>query len=114
MSERVGTLDDAERCNRCGGENVTWCAPSPLWNLVMRGNNINAETIYADLVCIRCFIVMAEEAGVTPKVWRIYADPEPEGLIYETPSGRVWDDERWLWLSPDEPGSLRAREARRA
>lgn len=89
-----------EACRRCGGPNVVWSAPSPLWNLVMRGNDINAETQYADLVCIACFVEMSEEAGVMPKRWRVYADPEPAGLIYETPSGRVWDAERWLWMNP--------------
>lgn len=97
-SPNVGTLDD-EICHRCGGENVRWSAPSPLWNKVMRGNDINGEPRYGDLVCIRCFIVLAFEAGIDG-TWRVGLDPEPEGMIYETPSGRVWDQVRGLWVEP--------------
>jgi hypothetical protein len=100
MAGEMGTLGEAELCNRCGGENVIWATPSPLWNLVMRGNDINGDPKWGDLVCIRCFVVLAEEAGVRPSRWRLTADPEPEGLIYETPSGRVWDRDRWLWVDP--------------
>lgn len=66
----------------------------------MRGNDINGDMKWGDLVCIRCFIVLAEQAGVRPNRWRLAADPEPEGLLHETPSGRVWDAERWLWVDP--------------
>jgi len=89
--------DFYERCRRCHGPNVVWTAPSPLWNLVMRGNDIDGPIRFADLVCIQCFIELAEEAGVHPHRWRIYADPEPEGLVKTTPSGRIWDSSRWLW-----------------
>lgn len=107
---RVGLLEDAETCYRCGGENVIWSAPSPLWNKVMRGNDINGDPQYHDLVCTRCFIVLAFEAGIEGR-WRLSVTPEPDGLIYETPSGRIWDPEDWLWKEPAEatrcPGSLR-------
>ena len=99
--DHMGTLDDDERCHRCGGENVRWSASSPLWNRVMRGNDINGEPRYRDLVCIRCFIVLAFEEGIDG-TWRVSVDPEPDGLIYETPSGRVWDAERGLWVDPSE------------
>lgn len=97
---KLGTLSNAERCHRCKGENVTWCAPSPLWNRVMRGNDINGEPIHGDLVCVRCFIVLATEAGITGQ-WRISVSPEPDGLIYETPSGRIWDADSWLWTDSE-------------
>jgi hypothetical protein len=100
MSEaRVGTLGSDEVCRRCGGENVLWFAPSPLWNLVMRGNDINGDALFHDLVCVRCFIVLASEAGVAGK-WRLSVDPEPDGLICETPSGRIWNAARNLWDDP--------------
>lgn len=95
---RTGTLGDGERCSRCGGENVVWSAPSPLWNLVMRDNDINAKDRYG-FACIRCFIVCADEAGLVGR-WRVWLNPEPEGALYVTPSGRVWDAERWLWVEP--------------
>lgn len=91
---------DTEWCRRCGGPNVIWSAASPLWNLVMRGNDINGETKFADLVCMPCFITLAVEAGLSTHGWRLTLVPEPEGLIYETPSGRVWDPERFLWVDP--------------
>lgn len=102
---RVGLHGDAETCYRCGGENVRWCAPSPLWNRVMRGNDISGEPQFHDLVCVRCFIVLAFEAGVDG-TWRLSVTPEPDGLIYETPSGRIWDADSWLWVDPaDTPTS---------
>ncbi len=93
---RVGSLGATERCRRCGGENVNWCAPSPLWNLVMRGDDINGDSLFHDLVCPRSFMVLAEEAGVSGQ-WRVAVDPEPAGLIETTPSGRTWNPKTWMW-----------------
>lgn len=95
----MSDLAPFEDCHRCGGPNVVWFAPSPLWNLVMRGNDINGEALHDDLVCVTCFVILANEAGVSGK-WRVTVDPEPEGLIYTTPSGRTWDAERNLWVDP--------------
>jgi hypothetical protein len=64
----------AETCHRCGGSNVTWFAPSPLWNLVMRGNDINGDALHDDLVCVPCFVLLAAEAGVEG-VWRVSGAP---------------------------------------
>lgn len=94
-----GTMD-YEWCRRCGGPNVIWSAASPLWNLVMRGNDMGGESRFRDLVCIPCFIVCAVEAGLPEGGWRLTLATEPEGLIYETPDGRVWDPERFLWVDP--------------
>lgn len=102
MTGEMGTLGNDERCNRCGGENVVWSAPSPLWNLVMRGNDINGDPKWGDLVCIRCFIVLAKVAGIHGR-WQVSVDPEPDGLVKVTPSGRVWDDEKWLWVDAQPP-----------
>jgi hypothetical protein len=68
---------------------------------VMRGNDIDNldGALFNDLVCIRCFIVLAQQAGVEGK-WRVWVDPEPEGLVKVTPSGRNWDAEQNLWVSP--------------
>lgn len=58
------TGDHPERkCQRCHGQNVVWCAPSPLWNEVMRGDDINAPDRY-EVVCPTCFAVLANEQGV--------------------------------------------------
>jgi len=92
----MGARAEHEDCCHCGGRNVTWFAPSPLWNLVMRGNDINGEPLYGDLVCMPCFVQLAADAGVEG-IWRLSVDPEPEGLVKITPSGRVWDEEANLW-----------------
>jgi hypothetical protein len=89
---------DHERCRRCGGPNVIWSAASPLWNFVMRGNDINGEPRYHDLVCMACFVRCAVEAGLPEQGWRLTLVPEPEGMIHQTPSGRTWDPERFLWV----------------
>lgn len=87
---------DTEACRRCGMRNRRWCAPSPLWNKVMRGNDINGDEEFG-IVCIECFITLAELHGINPKRWKLSCDPMPDDLVYETPSGRVWDDRYWLW-----------------
>jgi hypothetical protein len=86
-----------ERCRRCGGPNVAWSAPSPLWNFVIRGNDINGDSLYGDLVCMTCFVMLAAEAGLSSVGWRLTLHPEPDGLVYETPSGRTWNAESFLW-----------------
>lgn len=63
----------------------------------MRGNDINGQPIYGDMVCPNCFILCAEEAGVYV-AWELTTETMPKGLIYETPSGRVWDAEQQLWV----------------
>lgn len=94
------TLSKDEYCRRCGGGNVIWSAQSPLWNYVMRENDINGPIKYADLVCVPCFMELAVEKGLPAIGWRLTLVPEPEGLIYQTPSGRYWDHERFLWVEP--------------
>lgn len=102
LCDRCRSTDDqdpeGESCHRCGGPNVArWFVPSPLWNFVMRGNDINGEARYGDLVCPECFIRCASEAGVEG-TWRLTVDPLPARLIYETPNGRWWDDEAGMWV----------------
>lgn len=90
-----------EWCRRCHGPNVIWSAASPLWNFVMRGNDINGDPKFGDMVCIPCFITLATEAGVPDHGWRLTNVAEPDGLIYRTPSGRVWDGESFMWVGTD-------------
>lgn len=83
-------------CHRCGGPNVVWVAPSPLWNEVMRGGTIDGPEQCEGIVCPTCFAALAEDQGVA-QYWRLTAERvhvKPETV---TPSGRVWDDEAWLW-----------------
>lgn len=83
-------------CRRCGGPNVVWFAPSPLWNAVMRGGSIDGPWEFDELICPTCFCALAEERGVA-SVWRIDAREVHVELETTTPSGRVWDAETDLW-----------------
>lgn len=88
--------EDAEDCQRCGGNNPSWSAPSPLWNAVVRGGSIDGHPMFRDMLCIRCFVELAEGAGVA-RNWRLSATDVAVPLETVTPSGRVWNDETWLW-----------------
>lgn len=88
-----------EDCRRCGANNPAWSAPSPLWNLVMRGNDINGSSRFGDMVCARCFMELAEEMGAA-SLWRVYPERVAQELVTTTPSGRVWDPDQWLWVEP--------------
>lgn len=88
-----------EWCRRCGGANVSWAAPSPLWNLVMRDGSIDGVALFADMVCIGCFADLARQSGVTGR-WRLTVTPDPPGLVTVSPTGRVWNPQTWLWDVP--------------
>lgn len=102
MSEVV--LAEHERCNRCGCDYRMWSAPSPLWNAVMRGGCINGPWEFGEMLCANCFMEMAEDRGIA-NTFRVVADNVKVPLQTVTPSGRVWDDGRNLWV---EPGRARA------
>jgi len=89
-------------CHRCGGANVSWSAPSPLWNQVMRGGDIDGPWEFDEIICPTCFAVLAEERGVATH-WRLTADRVHAPLQTVTPSGRVWSDSQQLWVEPNRP-----------
>lgn len=91
-----------ENCFRCNAHNPPWAAPSPLWNLVMRGNDINGMPIFNDMVCVPCFITIAESKGVHGH-WCLTVTPMPDDVKTVTPSGRVWNEQTWLWDEPPPP-----------
>jgi hypothetical protein len=86
-----------DTCGRCGGPNVSWVAPSPLWNAVMRAGDINGPDLYGGIVCPTCFARLAERQGVAFG-WRLYATGVLTELATVTPSGRRWDEASWLWV----------------
>ena len=90
-----------EDCKRCGRSNVVWFAPSPLWNAVIRGGSIDGEPKFDDLVCAACFMQLAEEQGIATR-FRVFAEEVNVDLETITPSGRVWDEDRWLWIGPND------------
>lgn len=102
-----------EICRRCGGPNPQWCAPSPLWNAVMRGRSIDGPSEFGEIICPTCFMVLAEERGVA-RGWRVEATTVNVELETVTPTGRVWDADRWLWSEVEEPAAdLRVRRCER-
>lgn len=101
-----GTTDGhpESTCRRCGRTNIAWTAPSPLWNEVMRGGNINGVDRFSGIVCPVCFAQLAEEAGVA-RHWRFYSDRVHVELATVTPSGRVWNEQTWMWEQPAQPAT---------
>lgn len=88
-----------DKCRRCGRPNVVWWVDSPLWNFVMRGDDINAAERYGGIVCPTCFAVLAEQCGAAT-MWRLQPASVAVELTYVTPSGRVWDPDAGLWVDP--------------
>lgn len=88
-------MHDEAICDRCGGKNPIWVAPSPLWNEVIRGGDINGSEIY-QFICPNCFIILAEEKHIA-QGWRLYATDIFVELQTITPTGRVWNDKTWLF-----------------
>lgn len=90
-----------EDCKRCGRANSIWFAASPLWNAVMRGGSIDGQPKYGDMVCATCFMQLAEERGIATR-FRVTAEVVNVELETTTPSGRVWDEDSFLWSDPGE------------
>lgn len=92
-------------CGRCHGPNRVWSAPSPLWNEVMRFGDINGSPDDLEsrhgVICPTCFVVLAEEAGVASR-WRLYAMRVDVPLQTVTPSGRVWNEQTWMFDEPQQ------------
>jgi len=82
------------RCGRCGGPNRPWSAPSPLWNLVMRGGTISGTEPYDGIICPTCFMILA---GDTAELWRLDAQRVRGVMETSLPDGRTWDAKEWLW-----------------
>ena len=49
-------------CGRCGRPNVTWFAPSEVWNRAVPQGGI---------LCPVCFVQAAEKAGIRPPAWEV-------------------------------------------
>jgi hypothetical protein len=91
-----------DSCHRCGRSlGIPWVAPSPLWNAVMRGGSINNDDEFDGIVCPTCFAQLAQERGVA-ELWRFHAERILVPLETVTPSGRVWDEQTWMWREPAE------------
>lgn len=54
-------------CEWCGRPNVTWFAPSLLWNRVVRKDGEQGDP----MLCPVCFIIAAEADGVDAAAWEV-------------------------------------------
>ena len=110
----MSTEHPEDTCGRCGGPNIAWAAPSPLWNEVMRGGDINGPWQWNEIICPTCFAVLAEKVGVAQQ-WRLTAEQVHVPLQTVTPSGRTWNEQTWLWDdAPTEPRQATEAEVRAA
>lgn len=59
-------------CGDCGTpDNIIWSTDSPLWNRVIRPQG----EIEADpFLCVPCFVVRVDKAGLSPTGWRLVPD----------------------------------------
>lgn len=74
--------EDAEMwCDRCGRRHgVVWCAPSDLWNAVMREGDRGKPDEFG-FCCPTCFMVLADERGVGNGMWDVRTwTPAPDGV----------------------------------
>lgn len=85
-------------CHRCKGPNVQWTAPSPSWNQVVRDGDIRNKDKFDGIVCPTCFAILAEEAGIA-RSWKFYAENVMVPLQEVTPSGLLWNPEKWMWVT---------------
>lgn len=90
-----------DRCHRCGGPNVVWSAPSPLWNRVMRPADQQGHPggeAYGGIVCPTCFAALATEAGCGINFRLTCQEFPTDGAMFT--DGRVWSDAKQLWVEP--------------
>lgn len=98
-NKSVEGLHPEDYCHKCNGPNISWSAPSPLWNEVMRDGDIDGPVQYEEIICPTCFAFMAREKGIAEH-FRFDASEVNVELKTVTPGGRVWDEEKWLWVTP--------------
>jgi len=54
-----------DTCKQCGGSNVSWFAPSLLWNQYAR------DAGRPGILCPVCFIKIAESVGLPEQTWEV-------------------------------------------
>lgn len=74
----MSTLDGDTPCAECGANtNIVWFTDSTFWNNVVRREG---EVVYGyamkrwggdPILCLPCFIKVAEERGFRPTGWRV-------------------------------------------
>ncbi len=61
-------------CSDCGtSDNVVWFTDNVLWNHVMAFPEVSFDDP-GGILCIPCFVVRVDEAGLFPTGWRLLPD----------------------------------------
>ena len=86
-SERpeLSTLDGDSPCDACGTTiNLVWFTESAFWNNVVRNAPGSPYFNVDAILCVPCFVALAEKVGYRPTAWRI--TPEwPEHRVPPAP-----------------------------
>jgi len=95
------TVDNAhpeDRCECCGGRNMAWHAPSPIWNQVMR--DASGKEKWGGIVCPACFADIAQREGIDVPSWCLTIHEEDRKQLKACNSGlsmRIFDWIKCLW-----------------
>lgn len=82
--EAVALGHPEARCQSCGGRNVVWHAPNPLWNAAVRRQD-GSETF--GILCPPCFVSVYEDStGDRGQVWCLHPH-DHEHLSRPAPDG---------------------------
>jgi hypothetical protein len=65
----------------------------------MRGGCINGPWEFGEMICANCFMELAEDRGIAGR-FLVTAEDVRVPLQTVTPSGRVWNEKRKLWIEP--------------
>lgn len=69
-----------ETCEMCGGRNMVWFAPSPIWNRVVR----DPAAPLPEILCPQCFTEAYEKKFGPPTAWKVTTETEADMV-----SGRI-------------------------
>lgn len=75
-------------CERCHRPNVTWFAPSDLWNKAAGDRH--------DILCPVCFVQLAEAYGIRPTAWKVAPEEHEPSLAQSISDASVGVDPRDL------------------
>ena len=71
-AEYGSTLDGDTPCDACGTTvNLVWFTESAFWNNVVRNDPASPYFGADAILCIPCFVALAERVGYRPTGWRL-------------------------------------------
>lgn len=62
-------LQNTHPCDDCHNFYVSWFAPSPIWNIVVGGEDQLGDP--GGMLCMTCFTLRAYGAGYRPVTWQL-------------------------------------------